>query len=68
MFYNLSAEIKRHGLSQKEFAKKVKISESLFSKKMHSKAIFNYKEIKRIFEYFNSKLSLDYLFEESIKR
>ena len=68
MFYNLSAEIKRLGLSQKEFAKEVKISESLFSKKMHSKAIFNYEEIKRIFEYFNSKLSLDYLFEESVKR
>lgn len=65
MFPNLSAEIKKRGLTQKEFAEKVKISENLFSKKMNSKAIFNYEEIKRIIEFFNPRLSLDYLFEES---
>ena len=65
MFPNLLAEIKKRGLTQKEFAKEVKISEQLFSKKMNSKAVFNYEEIKRILEFFNPRLSLDYLFEES---
>ena len=64
MFPNLSAEIKRRGLSQKEFAKAVKISEQLFSRKINSKAIFNYAEIKRIIEFFTPRMSLDYLFEE----
>lgn len=66
MFPNLAAEIKKRGLTQKEFARKVRISENSFSKKINSKAVFNYKEITRIIEFFNPRLSLDYLFYENV--
>jgi len=65
MFPNLAAEIKRRGLTQKEFARKVQINENSFSRKINSKAVFNYKEITRIIGFFNPRLSLDYLFYEN---
>lgn len=65
MFGNLLAEIKRTGLSQKEFAKKINMNEINFSRKINSKVDFKYDEIIRIIEFFDSKLSFDYLFEET---
>lgn len=68
MFNNLIAEIKRNGLTQKEFAKRVKINEVVFSRKLNSETEFKYSEIVRILEYFNLKLAFDYLFEETDKK
>jgi len=69
MFFNLAAEIKRRGLTQKEFALKVGINEVLFSKKINSKTLWNLDEIKRILQFFANELSFDYLFfEESIEK
>lgn len=62
MYRNLAAEIKRSGLSQKEFAEQVKINEITFSKKLNGKTDFQLCEIKRILEFFKLKLSFDYLF------
>ncbi len=67
MFNNLIAEIKRNGLTQKEFAKRVKINEVVFSRKLNSETEFKYSEIVRILEFFNLKLAFDYLFEETDK-
>lgn len=64
MFLNLVTEIKRTGLSQKEFAQKVKINDIVFSRKINSLSEWKYSEIKRILEFFNLKLSFDYLFED----
>jgi len=64
MFLNLITEIKRTGLSQKEFAQKVKINDVVFSRKLNSSSEWKYSEIKRILEYFKLKLSFDYLFED----
>ncbi len=66
MFRNLAVEIKRAGLSQKEFAKMVEINEHSFSKKINAKAEFQLCEIRRILEFFGLKLSFDYLFENDI--
>lgn len=63
MYSNLAAEIKRTGLTQKEFSKIVKISEVVFSRKLNGESEFKLSEIKRILEYFDLKLSFDYLFE-----
>ena len=65
MFTNLAAEIKRCGLTQKQFARMVKINEVVFSRKINSEAEFKYSEIKRILEFFKLKLAFDYLFEET---
>ena len=67
MFSNLAAEIRRSGLTQKEFAKKVKMNEVLFSRKRNSQSSWNLSEIKRILEFFELKLSFDYLFEEILE-
>ena len=67
MFNNLIAEIKRIGLTQKEFAKRVKINEVVLSRKLNSETEFKYSEIVRILEFFKLKLALDYLFEETDK-
>ena len=64
MYSNLAAEIKRSGLTQKEFSKEVKINEIVFSRKLNGESDFKLSEVKRILEYFNLKLSFDYLFEE----
>lgn len=63
MYSNLAAEIKRTGLTQKEFSKIVKINEVVFSRKLNGESEFKLSEIKRILEYFDLKLSFDYLFE-----
>lgn len=67
MFNNLIAEIKRIGLTQKEFAKRVKINEVVLSRKLNSETEFKYSEIVRILEFFKLKLAFDYLFEETDK-
>lgn len=63
MYLNLAAEIKRTGLSQKDFAIKVKISPIVFSRKINGETEFKLSEIKRILEFWGLKLSFDYLFE-----
>lgn len=63
MYLNLAAEIKRTGLSQKDFAIRVKISPIVFSRKINGEAEFKLSEIKRILEFWGLKLSFDYLFE-----
>lgn len=63
MYSNLAAEIKRTGLTQKEFSKAVKINEVVFSRKLNGESEFKLSEIKRILEFFGLKLSFDYLFE-----
>ena len=66
MYANLAAEIKRAGFTQKEFSKIVKINEVVFSRKLNDESEFKLSEIKRILEFFNLKLSFDYLFENQI--
>lgn len=63
MYLNLAAEIKRTGLSQKDFAIRVKISPIIFSRKINGETEFKLSEIKRILEFWGLKLSFDYLFE-----
>lgn len=63
MYANLAAEIKRAGLSQKEFSKIVKINEIVLSRKINGESDFKLSEIKRILEFWSLKLSFDYLFE-----
>ena len=65
-FLNLIAEISRTGLTQKEFAKRVKMNEVVLSRKLNSQVLFKLNESKRILEFFELKLSFDYLFEETI--
>lgn len=64
-FLNLIAEISRTGLTQKEFAKRVKMNEVVLSRKLNSQVLFKLNEIKRILEFFELKLAFDYLFEET---
>ncbi|MBQ3047503.1 MAG: helix-turn-helix transcriptional regulator [Clostridia bacterium] len=63
MFLNLATEIKKAGLSQKEFSKKVKINTVVFSRKLNGDSDWKLSEIRRILEFWNLKLSFDYLFE-----
>ena len=63
MFLNLETEIKKAGLSQKEFATLVKINAVVFSRKLNGESDWKLSEIRRILEYWNLKLSFDYLFE-----
>ena len=63
MFHNLSAEIKRTGLKNKEFAEQVQMNPITFSKKLHGKVDFTLSEIKRIVEFFRCEYTAEYLFE-----
>jgi len=63
MFLNLATEIKKAGLSQKEFSQKVKINTVVFSRKLNGDSDWKLSEIRRILEFWNLKLSFDYLFE-----
>ena len=63
MFLNLATEIKKEVLSQKEFSKKVKINTVVFSRKLNGDSDWKLSEIRRILEFWNLKLSFDYLFE-----
>lgn len=64
MFRNLSAEIKRVGITNKDFAKAIKMNPITFSKKINGKADFSLSEIRNVVEFFNCKFSFDYLFED----
>lgn len=63
MFHNLSAEIRRTGLTNKEFAERVQINAVTFSKKLNGHVDFNLSEIKRIVDYFKHQFTAEYLFE-----
>ncbi len=63
MYLNLTTEIKKAGLSQKDFAIKVGISPIVFSRKINGESDFKLSEIKRILEFWELKISFDYLFE-----
>lgn len=63
MFLNLATEIKKAGLSQKEFSQRVKINAVVFSRKLNGDSDWKLSEIRRILEFWNLKLSFDYLFE-----
>lgn len=65
MFLNLATEIKRAGLSQKDFAIKVKINPVVFSRKINGESDFKLSEIKRILEFWDLKISFDRLFENA---
>lgn len=64
MFNNLAAEIKRIGITNKDFAEKVKINPVTFSRKLNGKVDFTLSEMKKIAEVFNCEFTLEYLFEE----
>lgn len=63
MYLNLVTEIKKTGLSQKDFAIRVKINPVVFSRKINGESDFKLSEIKRILEFWELKISFDYLFE-----
>jgi len=63
MFHNLSAEIKRTGLTNKEFAEKIGIHPGTFSRKLHGKVDFTLSEIKIVVDYFKHQFTAEYLFE-----
>lgn len=65
MFNNLAAEIKRIGITNKDFAEKVKINPVTFSRKLNGKVDFTLSEMKKIAEVFNLEFTLEYLFEET---
>lgn len=63
MFHNLSAEIKRAGLKNKEFAERVQMNPVTFSKKINGKVDFTLSEVVRIAEFFKCEFTVEYLFE-----
>lgn len=63
MFNNLSAEIKRAGLTNKEFAERVQMNPVTFSKKINGKVDFTLSEVVRIAEFFKCEFTVEYLFE-----
>lgn len=64
MYYNLINEISKRDLTIKDFANFINISPRTFSQKLQGKKNFFYKDIIKIVEFFNCKLSSDYLFKE----
>ena len=64
MYCNLMNEISKRDLTVKDFAKFINMSYQVFSLKLQGKKNFFYKVIIKIVEFFNCKLSADYLFEE----
>lgn len=65
MFRNLRAEMARVGMTGKELAKEIGITNSTFSTKMNGKALFSLDEAFKIKKALRSRLSLDVLFERS---
>lgn len=63
-FKNLLAELARAGLSQKQLATGTSISPETLSKKIRGKSEFTLGECKRIRDYINPDLKLEYLFQE----
>lgn len=63
-FGNLRAELSRKGISQKQLADEVKLRPETLSKKMLGKTEFTYGEIKKIRDFINPDLKLEYLFAE----
>jgi len=62
LYNNLTSEIKKSGFSTGEFCRQVKINKFLFLLKIFGIIDFKYLELCRIMEFFNLKLSCDYLF------
>lgn len=63
-FKNLLAELARAGLSQKQLATGTNISPETLSKKMWGKSEFTLGQCKRIRDFINPDLKLEYLFQE----
>ncbi len=63
-FKNLSAELARAGFSQKQLATGTNIRPETLSKKMRGKSEFTLGECRRIRDFINPELKLEYLFQE----
>lgn len=63
MFKNLRAEMARLGVSGKEVAAGIQISERSFSKKMRGETEFTRTEMLKIHRNYFPQCSIDYLFE-----
>lgn len=63
-FKNLIAEMARKGVMQKELANEVGIRPETLSKKILGKSEFTLGELKRIRDFINPELKLEYLFAE----
>lgn len=63
-FKNLSAEMARKGVTQKQTAIDVNIRPETFSRKLAGKSDFTLSEIKRIRDYIDPALKIEYLFQE----
>lgn len=70
MFKNFKAELARRGLTNKEFAKLINMSQQTFSNKFLGKTDFTLSEIKKIKEILGkdvqSNLTVEYLFFDEI--
>lgn len=60
-YQNLKAELKRFGITYKEVASKLGMSENNFSLKVNQKVPFTIDEMKAINETFLPSVNLDYL-------
>ncbi len=63
-FTNLSVEMVRAGLNQKQLAVKSKMRPETLSAKMNGKSEFTLGECRRIRDAINPDLKLEYLFQE----
>lgn len=63
-FKNLIAEMARKGINQKELASEVEIRPETLSRKILGKSEFTLGELKRIRDFINPELKLEYLFAE----
>lgn len=66
MFRNLNAEMARKGLTGKQIAKAIEISQKAFSNRRTGKTDFYASEIVVIAKIFFPGLSVDYLFFENV--
>lgn len=65
MYYELLGEIARKGVSKKQLAKEVGISEKTLFNKLNGKSDFTWSEVKQIKKALHTNLSLEKLFNNS---
>lgn len=65
MYYELLGEIARKGISKKQLAKEIGMSEKTLFNKLNGKTDFTWSEVKKIKKSLHTNLSLEKLFQNS---
>lgn len=63
MYRNVRAEMARHGITLEKMGAAIGVSDSAMSQKLSGKCVITVEEAKKIRDFIDKNLSIEYLFE-----